>query len=85
MGKEFHAVISFKDFCPIKHPEWYEEDEDSFKSTRQKWKRDKREGKVKKHASIHIENLFLKEEQTAASDTPLESFYEANDPITHER
>ena len=34
---------------------------------------------------MHLYILFLKEDQTAASDTPLESFYEANDPITHER
>jgi hypothetical protein len=24
LGTEFHANMSFKDFCTIKHPEWYE-------------------------------------------------------------
>jgi hypothetical protein len=24
LGTEFHADMSFKDYCTIKHPEWYE-------------------------------------------------------------
>ena len=24
LGATFHATISFKDFCTIKHPKWYE-------------------------------------------------------------
>jgi hypothetical protein len=24
LSDEFHTIMSFKDFCTIKHPEWYE-------------------------------------------------------------
>jgi hypothetical protein len=37
LGEAFYTAMTFKEFCTIKHPEWYEPqlaaDEDSFKST----------------------------------------------------
>jgi len=48
LGEAFYTTISFKEFCTIKHLEWYEpqlaEDEESLKNTGQKL--NEREGQV---------------------------------------
>jgi hypothetical protein len=42
-------------------------------------KRDEHEGQVEEHASSHVEDVCIEEDQTTTYDTPLEITNEAND------
>jgi hypothetical protein len=54
-------------------------DEDSFKGIGQKLKRDEHEGQVEEHASSHVEDVCIEEDQTTTYDTPSELTDEADD------
>ena len=66
-GDEICATLSFQDYYTIKHRSWPKDlDQDSLKGTGRKLKGVEHEGQVKKHASSHIEDLCIKEDQTEA-------------------
>ena len=84
LGEAFYTAMTFKEFCTIKHPEWYEPqlgaDEDSFKSTRKKLK--EHEGQIDlldEHAPIYDRDVCNKDDRAAVFDKPLELAYEGND------
>jgi hypothetical protein len=54
-------------------------DEDSLKSTWQKWMEDEKEGQVEERASSHVEDVCIEEYQMVAYDTPSELTNEADD------
>jgi hypothetical protein len=54
-------------------------EEDSFKGIGKKLKRDEHEGQMEEHASSHVEDVCMEENQTTTYDTPLELTNEADD------
>ena len=85
LGKELHAIVSFRDFCIIKHPEWYEEEEYSFRDTRKNLGRVAYQSQEKKHAVRHTESVCIEEDRTTTLNAPLETSHEYYDNITHVR
>jgi len=84
LAEAVYTAMTFKEFCIIKCPEWYEPqlaaEEDSFKSTGQKLK--KREGQIDlldEHAPIYDRDVCNEDDRAAVFDTPLELAYEGND------
>jgi hypothetical protein len=88
-GEAFYTAMTFKEFCTIKHPEWYEPqlaaDEESFKSIGKKL--NEREGQVdwlEAHASSHVEDVCNEDDKPTFLDTPLEPSYEVVNTSTHD-
>jgi hypothetical protein len=84
LGEAVYTAMTFKEFCIIKCPEWYEPqlaaEEDSFKSTGQKLK--KREGKIDlldEHAPIYDRDVCNVDDRETIFYTPFELTYEGND------
>jgi hypothetical protein len=76
--------MSFQGYYTIKYGSWPKDlDEDSFKGTGQKLKRDEHEGQVEEHASSHVEDVCIEEDQTTTYDTPSELTDEADDNSTY--
>ena len=72
LGTEFHANMSFKDFCTIKHPEWYEP---------QIW--GDKKGKV--HiVEVHYDSEDEEVQENATTDAYLEQSDEASDSCASE-
>jgi hypothetical protein len=76
LSEAFHTTMSFKDFCTIKHPEWYEPQVSVDKKV-----------KVPRKKVLVSEDLMLlklRMMDTTTSSTPLALSYEAHNTSAHD-
>jgi hypothetical protein len=75
LSEAFHVAMSFKDFCTIKHPEWYEPQVSMDKKVKVP--------REKVQAYKEFDASKIEDDDTTTSSRPLALSYEAHNTSAH--